>query len=100
MSDIAESFGVNFGVDLLLAAYTNDDLKRLNQVAFTQLKNRYRDFSLNNKFCVGFDPAYMRYYNVEQFAEEIDIPVIDNSRVGDRLKAEKKKSKFEFSDFK
>ncbi len=99
MADMAESFGVNFGLDFLLAGYTSDELKQLKQIGCVQLKNRYRNAQKNEYFTIGFDYEYMRYFDVDQNPDS--TPVMDNTTVGESInKEKKKKSKFEFEEIK
>ena len=70
MGDISESAGTSMTVDFLLAIINTEELQDANQFMFKQLKNRYNDFTQNQKFIVGVDRAKMRLFNCENSAQE------------------------------
>lgn len=72
MTDVAESFGINATVDLLLVLVSSEALRKANQIMFKQLKNRYGDMELNKKFTIGVDKTKMKLYDVEESAQ-VDI---------------------------
>lgn len=72
MTDVAESFGINATVDLLLVLVTSESLQKANQIMMKQLKNRYHNMELNKKFMVGVDKTKMKLYDVEESAQ-VDI---------------------------
>jgi hypothetical protein len=87
MTDIAESFGLAATCDLLLAISTDEELEKLGQVVFKQLKSRYGDKSKNKKFVVGIDYSKMRLYDVDDQGDlldgpEEDVPVFDKGNFG------------------
>lgn len=99
MTDTSESFGAVMTFDLYLALIRTDELDELDQILVKQLKNRYSDPSKNNKFVVGLDTARMKFYELEQSAQNNisggaddidpdDIPVFDKSKFGKRIKTE------------
>ena len=100
LTDTSESFGLPHTADLMIAIMTSEELDQLGQVMVKQLKNRYKDPSRYKRFVLGVDKAKMKFYNVEQSAQQ-DItdngPVMDESEFGQRMKAEKK---FDFNNFK
>lgn len=65
MTDTSESFGLNFTADLAIAAISSEELEKLNQMMFKQLKNRYNDPNYYNKFVVGIDRSRMRLFDCE-----------------------------------
>ena len=69
MDATAESFGVPMTADFLCALISTEELRGLGQILVKQLKNRYRDFTLNNRFVLGMDYEYMRLYDTDN-AEE------------------------------
>jgi len=69
MSDISESAGTSMTVDFLIAVINTEELQEANQFLFKQLKNRYNDFTQNQKFVVGVDRAKMRLFNCENNAQ-------------------------------
>lgn len=64
MTDIAESFGINYTADFILTMFADDNMKTLNQILFSQLKNRYKDMNFMNKFIMGVDRPKMRIYDL------------------------------------
>lgn len=70
LDDTAESFGLPATADLMLVMVTNDDLQKLGQILFKQLKNRYRNPFKDRKFFVGVDYEKMRLYDLEQSAQK------------------------------
>ena len=69
MTNTSESFGVPMTADLFIAGFRNEELDKLGQIMFTQLKNRYTDIAMNRKFVVGLDRPKMRLYDVEDSAQ-------------------------------
>lgn len=70
MGDTSESIGITHTLDLYLAIINTEDLTALGQVMLKQLKNRYGDLSYYNKFVVGLDKPKMRFYNLEDGAQQ------------------------------
>jgi len=70
MEDVSESFGLPATADFMVAIINSPELQDLNQIQIKQLKNRYRDVSLDRKFVIGIDRAKMRLYDVDQSAQE------------------------------
>lgn len=66
----SESFGLPATADLMLAMVTNEELARLGQILFKQLKNRYRDENLDRRFVVGIDRDKMRFFDLEERAQK------------------------------
>lgn len=101
LEDTSESFGVPHTADLMFSLVTNETLQELNQVKVGQLKNRYNDPNRYRSFVIGIDRARMKLYDVEQSAQDlIDGPVMDKTDVGERIKDEGGKKKFDKSAFK
>ena len=99
LEDTSESFGLPATADFMFALVSNDELKANGQILVKQLKNRYNDPGMNQRFVVGVDRSKMRLYDVDQNdsplnKEEDNGPAFDNSKSGGRLAAEK------FSNFK
>lgn len=65
LTDTSESFGLPATADFMFALISNDDLLSRNQIMVKQLKNRYNDPNLHNKFFVGVDYGKMRLYDIE-----------------------------------
>ncbi len=90
MTDTSESMGLVHSLDLYYALIRTEELDALGQVLVKQLKNRYGDPSKYRKFVIGLDAARMKFYNVEESAQEDlsdaghpdedDTPLFDRSR--------------------
>lgn len=90
MTDTSESMGLVHSLDLYFALIRTEELDALGQVLVKQLKNRYGDPSKYRKFVVGLDASRMKFYNVEESAQEDlsdaghtdedDTPLFDRSR--------------------
>lgn len=65
---VSESFGIIFTVDFAIAIYTNDTLKEMGKIMAKQLKSRYRDKSMKEKFELLFNREKMRIEGIDQFA--------------------------------
>lgn len=66
MTSVSESFGINAICDSMFAIIDSDELKGLHQIMLKQLKNRYRDLNLDNRFVVGINRAKMKLFDVDQ----------------------------------
>lgn len=101
LDNTSESFALPATADFMFALISTEELQDLNQILVKQLKNRYDDPSLNRKFIIGVNRAKMKFYDVEQSAQD-DIlegvgnnkysnkPVMDNSSFGERYDEEEK----------
>ena len=94
LEDTSESFGLPATADFMFALITNDELKANNQILVKQLKNRYNDLGLHQRFVIGVDRSKMRLYDVDQndspLNKEVDHgPAFDNSAAGKRISQEK-----------
>ena len=105
MGDISESAGTSMTVDFLIAVISTEELQTANQFLFKQLKNRYNDFTMNQKFVVGVDRPKMRLFNCENSAQDGVIPQTTDDPFTDgafderknEIKAENKFGAFDFS---
>lgn len=70
LTDTSESFGVPATADFMMAAITTEELEKVNQIMFKQLKNRYEDVTRNRRFVVGIDKSKMKLYNLDPSAQE------------------------------
>jgi replicative DNA helicase len=70
LENTSESFGLPATADFMFAIIRTEQLDSLNQVLVKQLKNRYGDESSNKKFVMGVDRSKMKFYDVEQSAQE------------------------------
>lgn len=94
LEDTSESFGLPATADFMFALISNTELNSQGKILVKQLKNRYNDPTVNQKFVVGVDRSKMRLYDCEQSSEEEgevvdDRPAFDKSSAGERLSAEK-----------
>ena len=94
LEDTSESFGLPATADLMFALISNDELSSQNQILVKQLKNRYNDPHMNQRFVVGINRAKMRLYDVDQndspLNKEVDNgPAFDNSSTGQRVDSER-----------
>jgi len=98
LEDTSESFGLPATADLMFALISNDELSSHNQILVKQLKNRYNDPHMSQKFVLGIDRSKMRLYDVDQNdsplnKDEDNGSVFDNSTAGQRVNTER------FADF-
>ena len=94
LTDTSESFGLPATADLMFALISNDELNAQGQILVKQLKNRYNDPGMNQRFVLGIDRSKMRLFDVDQndspLNKEVDHgPVFDNSNSGQRISSEK-----------
>jgi archaellum biogenesis ATPase FlaH len=71
LDDVSESFGTGAIADLVLSLVRSEELDKLNQIMFTQLKSRYADKGENRKFVVGVDINKMKIYDVENRGQNL-----------------------------
>lgn len=64
VSDISESLGLVFSVDLLIGIITTPEFDAQQKICFKQLKNRYNDKNINNRFFLGVNKAKMKLYEL------------------------------------
>lgn len=64
LQETAESIGIAYTADMILAGYSNDEMKESGKMLMKQLKNRYGDLNWKNKFMVGLERSKMRMYNL------------------------------------
>lgn len=103
LEDVSESFGLPQTADFMAALIATEELEAMGQIMVKQLKNRLSDKSQNKRFVIGVDRSKMRFFDVEQSAQEdvMDGPSpFDNSKFGDEDNERgKPKSKFGFQGF-
>jgi len=95
LDNTSESFALPATADFMFALISTEELQDLNQILVKQLKNRYDDPAMNRKFVIGVNRAKMRFYDVEQSAQDDIIdgpnkPVMDKSSFGERADEEDK----------
>lgn len=69
MADVSESAGLPMTVDFMFAIMNTDELKKMGQMLVKQLKNRFRDVFLDEKFVIGVERSKFRLHDVEQAAQ-------------------------------
>ena len=95
LEDTSESFGLPATADFMVALIATEELEQLGQIMIKQLKNRWGDPNSNKRFVIGIDRSRMRFYNVEQSAQDgmvDDTPVMSNSPYGKRWDEQEKDS--------
>jgi len=95
LEDTSESFGLPATADFMVALIATEELEKLGQIMIKQLKNRWGDPNSNKRFVIGIDRSRMRFYNVEQSAQDglvDDTPVMSNSPFGERWDDQEKDS--------
>lgn len=73
MTDVADSIGISYTADLLLALVNTEELMQIGQCMMKQMKNRYHDVSTNNKFILGVERPKMRFFDAANSS-------VDNNR--------------------
>ena len=71
LDNVSESFGLPATVDFMAAIISTEELEKLGQIMFKQLKNRYSDNNVNKRFVVGINRAKMKLYDVEDSAQSL-----------------------------
>lgn len=61
------SYGVTFGCDLIIGIITTPEFDAQHKICYRQLKNRYRDINMNNKFFLGVNKAKMKLYDLSAY---------------------------------
>ena len=97
LEDTSESFGLPATADLMFALITSDELEDLDQMVVKQLKNRYNDPTIFKRFVIGVDRSRMKFYDVEQEAQE---ELIDSADANDDTPIFDKGQNKKYSDFK
>jgi len=64
LTDVSESIELVFTVDLFLSIISTEQLEKMNQIMFKQLKNRYDSLAENRRFTVGIERCKMRLYDI------------------------------------
>ena len=106
LEDTAESFGLPATADFMCALISTEELEEMNQIMVKQLKNRLASKQTNKRFVIGVDRQKMRFYDVEDQAQEdlIDGPIMDRGKFmeedTERNKPKPKFDKMRFKGFK
>ena len=69
LEDTSESFGLPATADFMFALISTEELQKLGQIMVKQLKNRYNDPTINQRFIVGIDRSRMKLYDAEASAQ-------------------------------
>jgi Kyanoviridae DNA primase/helicase len=77
MEDTAESWGLPQTADLMFTMFETEDLKELKQIMIKQLKNRFYDTRLDEKFVLGIERSKMRFLELEPSAQN----TINNEKI-------------------
>lgn len=95
LTDTSESFGLPFTADFMGVFISTEELEKLGQIMYKQLKNRYGDIAIDKRFILGLDKQHMRLYNVDMVAQKgvVDsgqnTPVVmEKTAFGKRLSTE------------
>lgn len=91
ITDTSESIGITHTVDMMFVLIRTEELDQFGQVMVKQLKNRYADKSEMMRFVIGLDKKKMRFFDVEDSAQDDiidDRPVMDNADFGSRYNEE------------
>tara|TARA_R110000822_G_scaffold5031_13_gene21869 strand:+ start:2415 stop:3803 length:1389 start_codon:yes stop_codon:yes gene_type:complete len=99
LEDTSESFGLPATADFMFALITSEELAAQGQIMVKQLKNRFADPDRYKRFVVSVDKSKMRLSDAEDATGDIadDTPVMDKSRIGERMSEERKQ---QFAGFK
>lgn len=99
VGDTAESMGIPFTMDFILALIRTEETDALNQLTCKQLKNRYKNLAYKPRFVIGSDFDKQLFYDVNQSEQNlvIDEPVFDKGEV--MKKFEKSYNKKNFGGF-
>lgn len=65
MTETSESMGIVHTLDLFLALITTDELEKMHQIKFKQMKNRYGPKDFYKSFAVGIKRSSMRLYDID-----------------------------------
>ena len=65
LTNTSESWGLPGTADLMIAMISTPELEASGQILLKQLKNRYNDMNIHNRFIVGLDRPKMRLYDVD-----------------------------------
>lgn len=79
LEDTSESFGLPATADFMFALISNDELEQAGQMMVKQLKNRYNDPTINKKFVIGVDRSRMKFFDVEQSAQNLVEQQLDEN---------------------
>lgn len=89
LTNTSDSVGIVYTADLMFAMISTEEMEQMGQIMIKQLKNRYNDVNKYRKFVLGIDRPKMRFYDVNQSAQEdlLDSESDDNDSKSTDLKA-------------
>lgn len=87
MSNTAESFGVPMTADFQIALIVNEQLIADGKVLCKQFKNRYSDFTVDNKFVLGVEREKMRFIDCDDQGFISDAKQSEDAGEEDELKS-------------
>lgn len=70
LTNTSESIGLPETADFMIGAMRTDELDNLNQILFKQLKSRYGDKNVKNRFLIGSEFNKQKLFNVENQAQK------------------------------
>jgi replicative DNA helicase len=83
LTNMSESTGISSTADFILAAFINEELLAMNQMMFSQLKNRFGNVNYYPKFLVGLDRAKMKLFNLDDSVNKENEVQQNNEHVQD-----------------
>ena len=98
LTDTSESWGLPATADLFLVVIGNEELDKLGQLMFKQLKNRYNDLNFWRRFMVGANKAKMTLFDLADSAQ--DNLVQKSASASSTATADSKAKKDAFASFK
>jgi len=66
LTNTSESFGLPATADFMFSMMQNEELANMRQFQVKQLKSRYGDVGLNQRFYIGVDKQFMKLFDVKQ----------------------------------
>lgn len=81
ITDISESAGVAHTVDFMFALISTEEMQEKGQYMVKQLKSRYGNPSINNKFMIGVDKDHMRLYDLDD--PDVNIKEVVDQETGE-----------------
>jgi replicative DNA helicase len=85
MSDVAESAGLPATADFMLAVIETEELAQQGQQLIKQIKSRYGDKNINNKFLIGVSKGNQRLVEIAQEHGEQPASVKETSGAQQRV---------------
>lgn len=80
LDSVSESYGIPVTADLMISIVTNEDLDSKGLIMFRQLKNRFGDTNVMNKFLVGCSKETMTLFNVDAQVMTAFIPPSEKTK--------------------